>query len=144
MKRTASRQVASECMGAATRRAARGIAAHYDREMAAAGMRGTQFTVLNAINVMGEPSIGELARALSLDRTTLTRNLDVMVGNGWIERRVDRGDRRGRTVGLTPHGHERLTAALPRWRRAQGSVLRALGDTDLASLRHALQTIADL
>lgn len=71
-------------------------------------------------------TITRLAQALVMDRTTLTRDLRPLEGQGFI--RVGAGvDRRTRTVILTARGREVLTRALPLWERAQRQMEDGLG-----------------
>jgi len=136
-----SRKAADTCLGAAIRRAAREVTAHYDRTLAPAGLKSTQFTVLNAIHLMTVPTVSRLSEALVMDRTTLTRNLDVVIRNGWVARGVGREDRRERIVRLTAKGRRVLANALPYWRRAQAAVVDRLGETSVGQLRSALDRL---
>ena len=66
-----------QCLCLASRRAARAITRQFDRALRAHGIRATQFTLLAALELKGPQPIGELARLLVADRTTVTRNLSV-------------------------------------------------------------------
>ena len=60
-------------------------------------VKAPQFTMLGAVNLMGPASVTKLAEHLALDRTTLTRNLKVLVDQGLVE--IGSGDdRRGRML----------------------------------------------
>jgi DNA-binding MarR family transcriptional regulator len=77
----------------------------------------------------GGAPISELADALALERTSLTRELKLLE------------DRRARIVELTQAGQSALARAYPRWREAQGRVLE---DTDHAGWSELAGRIAAL
>lgn len=91
------------------------------------GLRGTQFTVLQALSITGEVSQGRLGEVLSIDSTTLTRTLEIMRRAGWISRR--RGeDRREWRLQLSSSGSEQLRRSLPTWKKVQQQTASQLGD----------------
>ena len=57
--------------------------------------------------------MSDLADGLLLSRSGLTRRIDGMVRNGWVERRSCPADGRGSYARLTDLGAERLAAAAP-------------------------------
>jgi DNA-binding MarR family transcriptional regulator len=118
-------KVADSCMGMRVRRAARVVANHYDKHLKPAGLKGTQFTLLNTIFMNPAASIGQLAEVLGLDRTTLNRNLKPLEGKGLI-RSGSGKDPRTRTLKLTNEGTKILQRALPYWLEAQSGVLETL------------------
>lgn len=127
------------CMCASLRRAARSLTQQYEEVLRPAGLRATQFTVLQALSQTGEISQGSLGEVLALDSTTLTRTLGIMGRHGWIAQRRGR-DRRERLLRLTPGGRVRLERAAPHWEEAQARVRRLLGESRWqASLRAANQ-----
>lgn len=130
-------QVAQYCAGYGVRRAARAVAGLYNEVLAPTGLKGTQFTLINAIAVAGRPTITHLAELLLMDRTTLTRNLKPLAQRGLV--RIASGqDRRAKELTLTPDGVNILRRALPLWDRAQNAVTTRLGRKRLARLRSDL------
>jgi len=115
-------KVAHSCMGMRVRRAARVVANHYDKHLKPAGLKGTQFTLLNTIFMNPAASIGQLADLLGLDRTTLNRNLKPLERKGLI-RSGSGKDPRTRTLKLTKEGSTTLQNALPYWLEAQSGFL---------------------
>src|SRR5215471_4614936 len=59
------------CVAFNSRKAARAVTKLYDLELAPPGIRSTQFTVLIALAESQPVSIGELAKTLLIDTTTL-------------------------------------------------------------------------
>ncbi len=95
--------------------------------MRPAGIKGTQFTLLQALTLAGEVSQGKLGELLGLDSTTLTRTLLLLKKKGWIESRPGE-DRREVRLGLTASGKRKYLMALPYWESAQKQLRRALGE----------------
>lgn len=115
------------CMCASFRRSARALSQHYDEALRPLGLRATQFTVLQALSLVGEVSQGELGKILAMDSTTLTRTLEIMGRHGWIAKRHGE-DRRERWLGLAKAGEAQLSRALPYWQKVQARLRRQLGD----------------
>jgi DNA-binding MarR family transcriptional regulator len=114
-------------MCASFRRASRALTQLYDEALRPAGLRATQFTILQALSLTGEVSQGELAQILAMDSTTLTRTLRIMGREGWIAERRGQ-DRRERLLRLAKAGRYQFNRALPAWEKAQTQLGRQLGD----------------
>jgi len=114
----------------------------YDYELRNAGMRATQFTLLQALALAGRIPQGRLGDLLAMDSTTLTRTLRLLVGKGWV-RSLPGEDRRERHFQLTPAGHRQFNQARPHWERAQQRLRKSLGDSRWeqaeASLVHMIE-----
>jgi DNA-binding MarR family transcriptional regulator len=106
--------------------ASRAVTQAYDVVLQPSGLRATQFTVLAKLAVAGETSLGDLAKRMVMDRTTLTRNLRPLERDGLIRSEVGQ-DRRSRALMLTAKGKTALDRALPLWRRAQDRMVQSLG-----------------
>ncbi|MBB3066793.1 MarR family winged helix-turn-helix transcriptional regulator [Limibacillus halophilus] len=118
--------VEQECAVLRTRMAARKVTRTYDEALRPLGLKVTQFTLLVAIKHGIPDSISELAESLAMERTTLTRNLQLLEKQG-LATIGPEGYRRARSMQLTPLGEEKLAAALPVWRQAQDQLVRKLG-----------------
>ena len=135
-------ELASECIAFGVRRASRVVTSFYDYHLADHGLRSTQFTILNALSALEDVTVTELADQLQSDRTTLTRNLDRLEQQGWIDR--ERGaDRRSRHVRLTAAGQAKLEAAVPSWTAAQRLLAGRLGRARYQRLMADLETLEE-
>ena len=113
-------------MGTRVRRTARVVGNYYDMHLKSAGLKGTQFTLLNAIFLNPSITITQLADLLLLNRTTLNRNLKPLERQGLV--RTSSGkDQRTRVLNLTQEGRNILQSALPLWLEAQSGVVETLG-----------------
>ena len=120
------RKVESNCMGMRVRRAARVVGNFYDLHLKSVGLKGTQFTLLNAIFLNPSIAITQLADLLLLNRTTLNRNLKPLERQGLIRTKPGE-DQRTRILQLTQEGRSILQQALPLWLEAQSGVVDTLG-----------------
>jgi DNA-binding MarR family transcriptional regulator len=113
-------------MCATLRRATRALTQLYDDELRPTGLRATQFTILQALDLAGPVNQKRLGQILGMDSTSLTRALEPLSRQGWIER--ERGeDRREWRFQLSPAGKAQFHLALPRWQRLQQRLQKQLG-----------------
>ncbi|TMD70216.1 MAG: winged helix-turn-helix transcriptional regulator [Chloroflexi bacterium] len=121
------------CACATIRRTDRVLTQFYDEILAPSGLYVTQFTLLAALTEAAPATINRLAKILVMDRTTLTRNLEVLAKQRLV--RIDEGeDRRTRLVHLTQEGEQALRRAWPLWQEAQARIEHALGQERLEGL----------
>ena len=113
-----------QCLCTAARRKSRELTRAFEQAMRGAGVRGTQFSLLATLVQTGPMPVTRLADLLSLERTTLTRNLRPLLRDGLV--RIDEGeDRRVRKAAITRKGEEAARRAFPFWRKAQEAALAA-------------------
>ena len=114
----------------------RRVSQHFDRIVASAGLKTTQYSLLSSVVRLGPVRPGELAERLQMDASTLTRNLQPLVAQGWVH--VGPGeDGRSRFVTATDAGRAKRAAAQREWKRAQLAFNARIGD-DLVLRLHAL------
>jgi len=118
---------ALSCMCATLRRVARALTQLYEREMRPLGIRVTQLTILQELSRAREMSQGKLGEILSMDSTTLTRNLKIMIRQGWVAEHRGK-DKRERLLQLSKRGYAQLARILPVWREIQARLRRRLGE----------------
>jgi DNA-binding MarR family transcriptional regulator len=124
----------------ALRQAARTLTQRYDAAFSGDGIRSTQFSVLVALAQAPSVPLSRLARALVMDRTTLTRNLAPLIRRGLVAASGAQ-DRRVRSYALSPKGKQLLARALPDWKDAQARILGVLAKGDADQLRRLLRTV---
>ena len=107
----------------------------------------SQLSVLVAVAMFGEAgaNIGALAQVLSLDRTTLTRNVQPLEKAGLLRVARSPADARTRIVVLTTRAGERMIeAAYPLWGQAQKRIRDSVGGKRQAPLLGAGDEIAQM
>ena len=102
----------SPCLCNALRQASRAVSRLYDEELRGVGLRTTQYSLLRVLARAGEVRQGDLGELTSLDETTLSHNLPLLVRAGWVA--VRRGeDRREKLLAITEAGSAKLAEARP-------------------------------
>src|SRR5580692_11550223 len=104
MKRNASQLDLSGtgyCASLNFRRTARAVTQLYDAALQESGVRSTQFAILVGIAKNQPVSIGTLGEVLIIDRTTLTRSLQLLK-KGRLIKISERKRMRQRFLALTP------------------------------------------
>jgi DNA-binding MarR family transcriptional regulator len=131
-----------DCNCLAVRQAARHVTQFYDRFLAPAGLRTTQFSILAKLKRLGPMTINALAADLVMDRTTLGRNVLPLEREGLVAVAPGEADRRSRELRLTEAGAARLRLALKGWAEAQSRFEMAFGRKRTPELRTLLQAVA--
>lgn len=129
------------CNCLAVRQAARHITQFYDRCLAPAGLRTTQYSILANVDRLAPVAIHTLASELAMDRTTLGRNMLPLERDGLIAIESRVSDRRSKELRLTQAGARRLSAARKYWADAQTCFENAFGSSRAASLRGELRAV---
>lgn len=118
-------EIAATCACLHTRMTARAVTRLYDDALRPAGLKITQFALLGAIDAGVCGSISDLAERLAFERTTLTRNLQLLNEAGLIVPREGTG--RAVAYKLTAAGRDALERAVPLWEGAQTRIEAAIG-----------------
>ncbi len=125
------------CTSLKLRQLSRRVSRHYESHLSEAGLRTTQFSLLSHIGRLGPLRLGALAEALGLQASTLTRNLQPLLDQGWVQVQVG-DDARSREVVATAAGVALREQAQHAWRRAQGALNERLGVQRVAALHELL------
>jgi DNA-binding MarR family transcriptional regulator len=120
-------EVIRDCIATRLRMASRVITRLYDDALRPFGLRVTQLSMLVLAAHRGLIRQSEVGAELQLDDSTLSRNLERMRANGWLEE-VPADDARVHSHRLTQAGRALLEKAIPAWRSAQQEARRLLGD----------------
>jgi DNA-binding MarR family transcriptional regulator len=114
------------CVTFNLQRATRSLMRGFEAAAKDSGLTVPQFTTLSLLSGFGELSVTGLSERLGTDRTTMTRNLDLLARKGWIAE-VAAEDGRLHVWTLTDAGRERLATALPIWRAFQAGLVDRIG-----------------
>jgi DNA-binding MarR family transcriptional regulator len=124
------------CTNLKLKQASRLVARHYEAYVAPTGLRNTQYSLLSHVVKLGPLRSGELAAAMKLDASTLSRNLQPLLDRGLVD--VTPGDdQRSRVVVASAAGVALRADAQKAWKRAQLALNHRLGADKVAAL-HAL------
>ena len=93
----------------------------YDKKLKPIKIKITQFTILSIIASNNNKTVSSLSSELLMDRTTLTRSLDILIKQKLIKN-INSTDARERIVQLTTQGHVVLETAIPLWKEAEEEI----------------------
>jgi DNA-binding MarR family transcriptional regulator len=125
-------QISSECLLGHWRRVNRVLSGIYEAEMRDWRLKSSQLNLLVAVAKAGPVRRIDLGKRLHLDPSTLTRNLQVMLKQGWIEEKPDEEDQRSARLTIAPKGRKLLESIAPAWKRAQARARQMLGSEGAA------------
>jgi DNA-binding MarR family transcriptional regulator len=121
------------CTNYKLRQLTRRVSQHYDRVIGECGLKTTQYSLLSQLDRLGPVRPSDLASAMAMDASTLTRNLQPLVAHRWAQ--VGPGaDGRSRLVALTARGRAKRLDAQRAWKRAQLALNEQLGSDRVAAL----------
>lgn len=113
-----AREVIATCLGYRTRKLARSVTRLYNDRLRPLDLNIAQMILMAAIAGQGSVQPAKLGRAMDLEKSTLSRNIGVLVDRGWVEIR-DHPNGPGSLLALTDDGKQVLLHALAPWREAQ-------------------------
>lgn len=131
------------CTNLRVRQLMRRVSHHYDVEMAQAGLKTTQYSLLSHVYKLGPLRQGDLARAMKISASTLTRNLQPLVDLGWLALAAG-SDARSRNVTITATGRAKREEARQLWRVAQDNLTQRLGAQRVLALHALIDESLDL
>lgn len=101
-------------------------------------------SAMATLSTSGPLRSGHLAEAEGVAPSTMSRIVDGLVADGFVERLSDPADRRALLVGLTPAGSVAVTTARRVRADALGARLAQLPAEEIEALRRALPALAHL
>src|SRR5262245_59115878 len=125
--------IVRECIAVRVRLLNRVVTSLYDEALRPIGLKVSQLNILVAAAKLGLARPAVVCEILQLDASTLSRNVERMRRNGWIETAAE-DDGRMQPFRLTAKGRRLLDRAVPAWRQAQEKATELLGDNGVAVL----------
>ena len=133
-------EIAGDCIAVRIRLLSRTISNIYDQAFRPLGVTIGQMNILVVAAKMGPMAPGDVARKLSMEKSTLSRNIERMRVQGWVN--VEPGES-GRTqlLSVSAKGRRLIVKALPLWRDAQAQTTSLLGQQGIRSIHKAADTV---
>ena len=135
-------EVTRDCLVTRTRQISRVLTSIYDQELRPFGVNSPQFSLLVVISRLGPVSRAEIGRQNHQERSTLTRNLQLILAEGWAEEVESSTGGRRRPIALTDAGRELLRTAAPAWRAAQTRAKAFLGEAGTGAVLDIADVLA--
>lgn len=121
----------------------RAVTGIYDRTLEPHGLSVAQVNLLAALGKVGPCTPTNLGDALHLERSTVSRNLSLLMRHGWIE--AISSDAKGvREVMLTRAGRKKIDSIMPDWRHAQVQAAQLLGTEGVEAVRTIASSLGQL
>jgi DNA-binding MarR family transcriptional regulator len=141
MAGTNVKRVGPECLGFTARLLSRVITGVYDDALAESGLKVSQFSLLSAVANEEDTRPTELANALAMDESTLSRNVGRMCARGWLRLEPGNDDRRSHQIAVTDKGMALLRQSYPAWQKVQSQLIERLGPDGVSALRSIVKKI---
>lgn len=110
----------------------------FDARVRAAGLSSIEWRVLATLHD-GEPlTVSQLAHEVLSKQPTVTKLVQRMVEQGWVELYADAADQRRTLVAATPAGCRLVRPLVTQARAHEERILRTLGATEKTALRKLL------
>ncbi len=131
------------CLGARVDRLRRLVGRHFDQELRPLGLSQPQMEALGALVISGAPvKPSDLAGWLSIERSTMSRNLALLEQRGLVETSDTSPTGRSLRVEITAAGTDAFARAKEAWSAAQKAVTDAIGDEAVSTLDTWLANLA--
>lgn len=141
MKYKSSESSVCHCVN--LRRASRSLTEYYDSVLKPYGFTVCQYSIMRNLQRIEPCSVTELSAIIRLDRTTLVRNLKLLIQKGLILDKTPE-NQRARILCLSQQGNEFLMPAVFAWEKAQQKIERYVGIKELSYLEEILLKIENL
>ena len=133
-------QIARDCIAVRVRLINRVVTSVYDEALRPLGIRVSQGNILVAVARVGEARPADICKAMRIEKSTLSRDVEVLKGKGWLESDPPTGGRNQR-LRVTPEGFELLLRAKPAWEAAQAEARQLIGEPGVATLRQVAERL---
>jgi DNA-binding MarR family transcriptional regulator len=124
---TIAMEIADGCYALRSRSLARAITRIYDDHLRPHGLTASQLTLLTVLG-LGIDRPVDIGRRLNMEKSTVTRSLQLMTDRGWITSEPNGASKR---LMLTVAGQDLVAASADAWRAATDKVSERLDHTGL-------------
>ena len=122
-----AQQMSQACVARRLRQVNRTVTRLYDEALRPYGLTVNQLNILAVVISEGQIRPGQLGQALGMEKSTVSRTVDRMVGKNWLK--VTQGqDSRTQLLTVTRKGRQLLLSVTPVWDTLQAGILTAGGD----------------
>ena len=127
-------EIVSDCLAVRVRLIGRALTSLYDGALGGHDVTIAQVNLLAALGKAGPCPPSRLGEVLQLERSTVSRNVSLLLNHGWIE--AVSSDAKGiREVALTRAGRAKIQSVMPQWRQAQRQATELLGASGVDSIQ---------
>jgi len=127
LKDPLTKEISEDCFAVRIRKLNRMVTSIYDDCFREHGLTVAQFNLLVAIGSFDKVSPKTVGQILSLEKSSLSRNIEKMKAKGWVEFHPGQ-DLRSHDIAITPAGRRLLKQSKSAWDRAQKQTQSLFGD----------------
>src|SRR5689334_5220041 len=120
-------RIATDCIAVRVRLINRVVTAIFDEALRPHGLRVSQANILVAVARKGEARPAEICRLLQIEKSTLSRDVELMKGKRWLESDPPSGGR-NQVLRVTSQGLDLLSRSQPAWESAQAEAKHLIGE----------------
>jgi len=131
-----------KCLLRNTRAASRVMTRRFAENMREFGVSTEQFLLIASLGTTTHNSVSVLADFLSIERTTLTRNLALLEKKGLVKT-FSSGKGNARCVELTNPGADLLEKMKPNWRSAQQQAFKSVTNEEVEQALYVIRKITN-
>ncbi len=132
----AADEISARCLAVRLRMLNRALTGLFDDALRPLGLRTTQLNILVVVSRMGDATASRVAAFLHLDKSSISREVRVLVRNKWLSEAKGTDGRR-RHLSTSALGERLIARALPAWRAAQSRAEDMLGPAGTSAV-HSL------
>lgn len=119
------------------RQASRLITSLFDGHLKDISIRTGQVIILDELSHYDRLIVSELGKRLSIDRTTISRNVKKIASKDWVRERETQ-DQRSKIFCLTDDGMTKLNESKPHWIAANDKIITGMQKDDYDELKEKL------
>ncbi len=127
-----AQQMSQDCVARRLRQVNRTITRLYDEALRPHGLTVNQLNILAVVISKKQIRPGQLGQTLGMEKSTISRTVDRMVGKGWLKV-IPGQDNRTQLLTVTHKGHQLLIAVTPVWATLQAGILTT-GDNNILNM----------
>ncbi|HVE54139.1 MAG TPA: MarR family transcriptional regulator [Ramlibacter sp.] len=114
----------------------------FDSHVRAAGLSSIEWRVLATLHDSDPVTVSQLAHEVLAKQPTVTKLVQRMTEQGWVELLADASDQRRTLVGVTPAGKRLVRPLLEKARAHESEMLSSLAASEQARLKKLLAKLA--
>jgi DNA-binding MarR family transcriptional regulator len=107
-----------------------------------AGLGSLEWRVLATLSEQAPMTVGQLAQEVLSQQPTVTKLVQRLVSQGWLQQGDDPADQRRTLVQITAAGRRKVAPLIAQSRAHEAKVLAGLSATDIARLKEQLRHLA--
>ena len=134
--------LAAQCLAHRLRLMHRVVMGIYDDALRAEGvdMRVSQMNILVQVRIAGRLKPSDLCEAMKIDASTVSRNVERLIGRGWL-RTQPGDDERSHVLVMTAQGKRVLEKGVVAWRKAQQQTTALVGEDGVKAIHRLAEKV---